>query len=85
MVVEITKTEYTKFVDAALDAFTAQCRGADGWEIQFGAEKPVASEPGVIIPSGLGNGVTRTNGAGHGWAKLPASAGAPSADVVVIG
>ncbi|NCA72438.1 MAG: hypothetical protein EOM91_20705 [Sphingobacteriia bacterium] len=83
MKVQIDKTQYTKFVDASVDAFTAQCRGADGWEVLFATSKPAPDTDGVIVPPGLPYGLTRSNGVGNGWAKLPANASAQTADVVV--
>ena len=82
--VQISKTAYTKIVDAAVEAFTAQCLATSGMEVQFGTEQPAASVQGVIVPAGLPYGVTRANAAGHGWAKLPAGASLESAEVVVI-
>lgn len=84
MIVQIVKTEYTKFVDASVEAFTAQCRALTGMEVQFGTAKPAANVEGVIVPAGLQHGVTRANGHGHGWAKVPAQASDDSASVVVV-
>ena len=82
--VPITKTEYTKIVDAAVEVFTAQCRAMSGMEVQTGVTEPDVDTAGVLVPGGLPYGVTRANAAGSLWAKLPASAGVESADVVVV-
>lgn len=83
--ITITKAGYTKFVDAAAEAFTAQCGALTSWVIVFGADEPSADEPGVIVPPGLPYAVTRANGSGHGWGKLPPSAPVATAAVIVVG
>ena len=82
--VQINKTAYAKIVDAAVESFTAQCRAETLWEVQFAAEQPAADSAGVLVPPGLEHGVTRANGTGHGWGKLPDSAPIETANVVVI-
>ena len=82
--VQINKTAYVKIVDAAAESFTAQCREETLWEVQFAAEQPAADSAGALVPPGLQHGVTRANGTGHGWGKLPTSAPVATANVVVI-
>jgi hypothetical protein len=41
--------------------------------------------PGVLVPNGLQYALTRANGSGHAWAKLPEDAPLLTAPVVVIG
>ena len=82
--VQITKTAYTQFVAADVETFTAQCRAMSGMEVQFAAAQPAVDVDGVLVPAGLPYGVTRANGSGIGWAKLPAGAPVETADVVVV-
>jgi hypothetical protein len=80
----INKTEYTKFVDASAETFTAQCNSASGWIVQFGASQPELAVAGTHVPGGFQYGVTRANGTSHGWGKLPAGAAETTAEVVVL-
>jgi hypothetical protein len=81
---EINKTGYTKFVDASVTAFTAQCRGSGIWEVQFGSEQPAANTDGILVPAGLPHAITRANAEGHGWAKVYDRALNTTAFVVVV-
>lgn len=82
--VTITKTAYTKLVDTAVEGFTAQCRAETLWEVTFAETEPAVETAGALVPPGLEHGITRANGTGHGWGKLPASAPVATAAVVVI-
>jgi hypothetical protein len=83
--ITLSKTAYIKLADASLTAFSAQCRSTTGMEIVFDDSLPAVATPGVIVPPGLEHGVTRANGEGHLYAKVPAAAPEDAAIVAVVG
>lgn len=82
--VTITRTEYTLLAPAEAESFTAQARGPYGMEVLFATAAPAVATPGARVPAIPGYGVTRANGDGALYAKIPADSPPDAIDTVIV-